>query len=156
MNILYTYPETIVDGDGIRFSIYFAGCPHRCKGCHNAQGQDPKAGTLLTEEKLSEIIKEINSNPLLDGITLSGGDPFFNPFEILPIIKRIKQETGLSIWCYTGYLIEDLLKRSECVEILKYIDVLVDGPFIESKYSPTLNFRGSSNQRILRVAEYLK
>ena len=156
MNLLYTYPETIVDGDGIRFSIYFAGCPHRCKGCHNEQGQDPKSGTPLTDEKLSDIIKEVNNNPLLDGITLSGGDPFFNPSEMLPIVERVKKETGLSIWCYTGFLIEQLLKRSECVLILKHIDVLVDGLFIQSKYSPTLNFRGSSNQRILRVAHYLK
>lgn len=156
MNILYTYPETIVDGDGIRYSIYFAGCPHRCKGCHNEKGQNPNAGTKLTDEFLSQIIHDINNNPLLDGITLSGGDPFFNPTEIYPIIERLKRETDLSIWCYTGFLIEDLMKRPECLKILRLIDILVDGPFIESKFSPTLSFRGSENQRIIKVQELLK
>ena len=133
MNILHTYSETIVDGDGIRYSIYFAGCPHRCVGCHNPESRNPKAGTLLTDEKLDKIIDEINNNPLLDGITLSGGDPFFNPIEMLPIVKKLKDKTQLSIWCYTGFLYEELLKDKHSQAILEYIDVLVDGPFIQEK-----------------------
>lgn len=153
MNILHTYSETIVDGEGIRYSIYFAGCSHNCKGCHNPEGRNPNAGNPLTDEVVSQIISEINNNPLLDGITLSGGDPFYNPHELLPIIKRLKEETGLSIWCYTGYLYETLLQRPECLAILEYVDVLVDGPFVESKYLPTLSFRGSTNQRILYLSK---
>ncbi|EGJ70264.1 anaerobic ribonucleoside-triphosphate reductase activating protein [Bacteroides coprosuis DSM 18011] len=151
MNILHTYSETIVDGDGIRYSIYFAGCPHRCVGCHNPESRNPKAGTLLTDEKLDKIIDEINNNPLLDGITLSGGDPFFNPIEMLPIVKKLKDKTQLSIWCYTGFLYEELLKDKHSQAILEYIDVLVDGPFIQEKYSPTLPFRGSTNQRLIKL-----
>lgn len=154
MNILYTYSETIVDGEGIRYSIYFAGCPHNCKGCHNPSGRDPKAGKPLTDEMLTQIISEINNNPLLDGITLSGVDPFYDPKGILPVIKRLKAETGLSIWCYTGYLYEDLKLRPDSCAVLDYIDVLVDGPFIESKYLPTLSFKGSTNQRILDLSKY--
>ena len=151
MNILHTYAETIVDGEGIRYSIYFAGCPHRCKGCHNPESRNPEAGNVLTDLKISQIIDEINGNPLLDGITLSGGDPFYNPKELLPIVTRLKLETGLSIWCYTGYTYEQLLTNSEAKAILEYIDVLVDGPFVEEKYDPYLPFRGSKNQRIIKL-----
>lgn len=156
MNLLYTYPETIVDGEGIRYSIYLAGCNHGCKGCHNKQSWDPKAGKEFTEELLDTIIKEINNNPLLDGITLSGGDPFFKPKELLPLVKRLKEETHQNIWCYTGFLYEKLLESELCREILSYIDVLVDGPFIQDLYSPTISFRGSSNQRIIYLDKTIK
>lgn len=151
MNLLYTYPETIVDGEGIRFSIYLAGCNHNCKGCHNKQSWNPNAGNPLTEELITELIDEINNNPLLDGITLSGGDPFYNKEELLHLVVRLKNETGLNIWCYTGYVYEDLLTNNTALEIFKYIDVLVDGPFIQSLYSPNISFRGSTNQRIIKL-----
>ena len=151
MNFLHTYPETIVDGEGIRYSIYFAGCPHRCIGCHNPESRNPEAGQKLTNALLEDIINEINSNPLLDGITLSGGDPFYNPAEMLQIVKRLKEETKQSIWCYTGFLYEDILNDPERKPLLQYIDILVDGPFIQAQYSPTLRFRGSKNQRIIEI-----
>lgn len=151
MNYIDTYSETIVDGEGIRLAIYFAGCPHRCKGCHNPESRDPTIGKKFTDEVLDQLITEINSNPLLDGITLSGGDPFYNPKEMLPIVKRLKKETGQSIWCYSGYTYEQILKDSSMAAILEYIDVLVDGPFIQNLFSPELEFRGSSNQRIIEL-----
>lgn len=151
MNLLYTYPETIVDGEGIRYSIYLAGCSHRCSGCHNPESWDPTAGEVLTEERTLDIIREIKQNPLLDGVTFSGGDPFFYPEAFLLLTKRVKEETKLNIWCYTGYTYKEIQAAPRLAAILPYIDVLVEGRFIEALYSPYLQFRGSSNQQIIRL-----
>ena len=153
LHYLYTYPETIVDGEGIRFSIYLAGCSHRCKGCHNPESWNPSAGFPLTETAIKTMIDQINANPLLDGITFSGGDPFYNPKEFLPVIRKFHEYTKLNIWCYTGYTYETLLADPLHRPILDYIDVLVDGKFEQALYSPYLEFRGSSNQRILKLKD---
>ena len=153
LNIINVYPETIADGYGLRYAIYLAGCRHACPGCHNPDSWSPMAGEPLTEEILSRIIDEINADTLLDGITLTGGDPFYNPEALLELLVRLKRETRQNIWCYTGFTYEEILDNAWLSQILPYIDVLVDGPFIEELKTTDIPFVGSSNQRKINLKE---
>ena len=144
--------ESIVDGKGIRASIYVQGCPHKCVGCHNGHTHDFNGGK---EYSLQQIIDLILPNPLLDGITLSGGEPFCHA-ESLSVLAEWAKQNNLNIWCYSGYTYEELLELStqdvNIKNLLDKVDVLVDGKFIESQKDLTLAFRGSKNQRIIELA----
>lgn len=153
LKILKIYKETISDGEGFRYSIYLSGCRHCCKGCHNPDSWNPSLGTLLTQEWMKQIVAEINANPLLDGVTISGGDPFYYPHSLLTLLKTIREHTQANVWCYTGYTLDQLKADADLKACLKYIDVLVDGRFDQSQFAPDLSFRGSRNQRILRLVD---
>ena len=155
MRILNIYRSTISDGPGLRYSIYLAGCRHRCPGCHNPESWDPLAGTCITPDMLQRIADEINGDPLLDGITLSGGDPFYDPESLYELLLFLSRHTNLPIWVYTGYRIEELLADAEMSKCLTLIDTVVDGRFVQELFDPRLSWRGSSNQRIVKVKDYL-
>ncbi|MDQ5983241.1 MAG: Anaerobic ribonucleoside-triphosphate reductase-activating protein [Eubacteriales bacterium SKADARSKE-1] len=148
--------ESIVDGPGLRFVIFSQGCPHRCKGCHNPQTFDPEAGY---DQNIFDIIEKIKKNPLLSGVTFSGGEPFLQAEAFSEIAKR-SHEMGLSVMSYTGYLFEDLKKGFDAnphwKKLLKNVDILVDGPFEIEKKNLLLKFRGSENQRIIDVKKSLE
>jgi anaerobic ribonucleoside-triphosphate reductase activating protein len=135
----------------LRYSVYLAGCAHHCPGCHNPESWNPAAGTPLTEERVAAIIREINANPLLDGVTFSGGDPLYHPEEFRALSRRVREETHLNIWCYTGYTLEQIQRDARLSAAVEYVDVLVEGPYVEALRDPYLAFRGSSNQRLVKL-----
>ena len=139
--------ESIVDGPGIRFVVFVQGCPHHCEGCHNPESHDFSGGYDCDPEK---ILAEIKKNPLLDGVTFSGGEPLCQAAALLPLAKEIKK-LGLNLFIYTGSIFEDLLKEQnpDIMALLQQGDFLVDGPFVLAQRDLTLLFRGSQNQRIL-------
>ena len=140
-------PESIVDGPGYRFTVFVQGCPHACPGCHNPQSHDFQGGYLADT---AEIIGRMGANPLVRGVTLSGGEPMMQAAALCEIAQAAK-EKGLSVWCYTGYTYEQLMEMNDAdqMALLGLIDVLVDGPYIAAQRSLNLAFRGSGNQRLI-------
>ena len=186
MRIAGTVQDSIVDGPGFRFTVFTQGCSHHCPGCHNPQTHDPSGGT---EHTVEELLERMRSNPLTDGLTLSGGEPFEQPKACAALAAELKRN-GYGVWSYSGYLYEDLAKRADKAraerdrrigalggealhenpeeamvsgaladiaddlavgDLLDSIDVLVDGPFVESRKSLELKWCGSSNQRLIDV-----
>lgn len=143
LRVIDIVPGTSVDGPGLRTAIYFAGCAHRCPGCHNPQSWDFEAGRDMTPDELMAVIAENDFD-----VTFTGGDPMYQAGSIAPLARRIA-ELGKDIWCYTGFRYEDLLNLPEAQPLLQHIDVLVDGPFVESQRDIHLLFRGSANQRLI-------
>lgn len=152
------YDESISNGLGWRAVLFVSGCPHNCPGCHNKIAQDYNYGEEFDEQK---IIARIKENSILNGITISGGEPLCkeNIAAVNKFIEDVKKERPeLDVWCYSGYTLEQLQERNDEVtnDTLKKIDVLVDGRFIEARKNPEIKFRGSDNQRLLKVQECLK
>lgn len=148
--------ESIVDGPGIRFTIFCQGCPHHCDGCHNPETHDFDGGT---ECSIDRLLAEIDKDPLLAGVTFSGGEPFCQP-ERFAALGRAIRERGLSIVTFSGYTLEQLEKRAEqehaVGELLALTDILIDGPYVKAQRDLTLSFRGSANQRVIDMNETRK
>ena len=151
MRIAGIVNDSIVDGPGLRLAIFAQGCPHHCPGCHNPESHDFAGGSDMDTEK---IIARMDANALLDGITLAGGEPFEQP-DACRILADAAHARGLNVWAYSGYTFEQLCAVPEKRRLLEACDVLVDGPFLLAERSLDLRFRGSKNQRVLKVAELL-
>lgn len=149
LNISGIVDDSIVDGPGLRYTIFVQGCPHHCPECHNPQTHCFDGGQ---ERTLQSLMVDILENPLLYGVTFSGGEPFCQPEALAALGRQIKKK-NLNIICYTGYTYEKLLEKAEdetgIMELLDVTDVLVDGPFIIEKRDLNLLYRGSTNQRLI-------
>lgn len=153
LRIAGTENDSIVDGPGFRFTIFTQGCPHHCPGCHNPQTHDFAGGSDVT---LEELLQKIDANPMLDGVTFSGGEPFCQAKALAQLGAEIRSR-GLNIITYTGFTYEQLLEgateENGYAALLAVSDFLVDGRFEQDKQSYLLRFRGSSNQRYLDLAQ---
>ena len=154
MRIANTVNESIVDGPGLRFTIFTQGCPHHCPGCHNPDTHDPQGGQEVSVEELAAMM---GKNPLIEGLTLSGGEPFAQAEGFARLAGLLKQG-GYEVASYSGYTFEHILASEDpgWQALLRQTDVLVDGPFIQKEKSYELRFRGSRNQRILDVPASLE
>lgn len=145
--------DSIVDGIGIRTVIWTQGCSHNCPNCHNPGTHDFNGGELVDIDDVLDAIEDLQGQ---DGVTFSGGDPMFQPKQCTVLAKKV-HELGMNVWAYTGFTYEDLLDRNtDIMDFLKEIDVLIDGKFEMDKKSMDIEFRGSTNQRIIDVQKSLK
>ncbi len=148
-------PESFVDGPGIRFTIFTQGCPHRCVGCHNPETHDFNGGRLADVDR---IYNKITENPIIKGVTFSGGEPFCQAEPLAYLAEKLKKK-GYHIMCYSGYTFEQLVDKAknDChiKNLLLNLDLIVDGPFLLEERSLEFRFRGSRNQRIIDVQESL-
>ena len=153
MNYSKYYPIDVLNGEGTRCTLFVSGCIHQCRGCYNQSTWSPDAGELFTEQLANQIIEDLNDQRIKkQGLSLSGGDPLHpaNIAQILILVKRVKKEcVGKDIWLWTGYKKSELTALQ--LEILNYIDVLIDGKFVQELADPNLHWRGSSNQVIYRL-----
>lgn len=154
MRIAGFLPNSLANGEGTRAVVFFAGCGHKCKGCHNKDFWDRNSGENF---KLTEIANRIIPNiHMIDGITVSGGEPFLQPLGLFNLLSWAKSN-NLNTWVYTGYTYENLIQkdilRRSSFPLLNLIDVLVDGPFVEELKDDNLKYKGSSNQRVLKLKD---
>ncbi len=152
ISVIRIVEDTMVDGPGFRTSVYCAGCPNACPGCHNPQSWDINTGHQMSTEEIMEVIE---ADPFAN-VTFSGGDPMYQAEGFTELARAIRQQTSKDIWCFTGFTFETLINNPRHRQLLELIDVLVDGPFIKSLRDESLLFRGSSNQRLIDVPASLK
>lgn len=154
LNVAGVVEESVTDGPGIRYVIFVQGCPHACEGCHNPQTHPFEGGTVRDTDKLFE---QMVQNPLLKGVTFSGGEPFCQPVSLALLAKRLHEQTRLNIITYTGYTFEELLQNCDAAvrSLLEQTDILIDGRFELGKRDISLRFRGSTNQRVIDVKKSL-
>ena len=147
-------PESIVDGPGYRLAVFVQGCPHGCPGCQNPQTHDFSGGALRDTD---DVIKLLGKDPLVRGVTLTGGEPMMQPAALCEIAGAARAQ-GMNVWCYTGYTLEELLaeKDPDRMRLLGLIDVLVDGRYVARERSLDLLYRGSRNQRLIDVPATLE
>ena len=145
-NVLKIERGTTVDGPGFRTSIYLAGCRHRCPGCHNPQSWELEAGVKMSLEEIMDVVREEEFN-----VTLTGGDPLYNPGGAGALVKAIRAE-GLTVWIYTGFTWEEIVEDKSLIAAVEGAEAIVEGRFMESLRDESLPFRGSSNQRIVYLA----
>lgn len=138
----------IANGPGVRTTIFVTGCTLNCKNCFNKEYQDFDYGNIWSNEETNNIINLLQNN-IIEGLTILGGEPFDNSEDLLTIVKEIRKNTKKSIWIFSGYIFEELIKDNTNLEILKLCDILVDGPYIEELKNLSLKFRGSENQRLI-------
>lgn len=148
--------DSIVDGPGMRYTVFVQGCPHNCPGCHNPQTHDFEGGYLADMDK---IVEQVGNDPLMSGVTFSGGEPFCQPEALCALGEQIVA-LGKNIAIYSGYTFEELLEMGEknpaVLRLLKMADLLVDGPYMEAERDLSLQFRGSANQRLIDLKTALQ
>ena len=155
MNYAQIRKYDVANGEGIRTTLFVSGCHFNCPGCFNKEYQDFSFGREFTDNEMQKFI-DLGKNPSISGFSFLGGEPLdqLNDDTLLRTVKAIKAQTGKTIWLWTGYVFENLSEKQ--MEIVKHIDILVDGPFIEAQKDMRLLFRGSANQRIIDVQKSLK
>lgn len=152
LRIAGTVQDSIVDGPGLRFTVFVQGCSRRCPGCQNPQTHNPAGGKAVPVEALAA---ELDGNPLVDGLSLSGGEPMEQP-EGCVLLARAAHRRGLNVWCWTGFLFENLITGTAAQRaLLREVDVLVNGPFLPEQRTLALPWCGSRNQRVIDVKKSL-
>lgn len=146
-------PNSITDGPGLRFTVFVQGCRHACPGCHNPQTHDPAGGV---SRSVQDLAAQLRADPLVSGLSLSGGEPF-DQAAACGDLAKLAHAAHLTVWCWTGYLFEELMAQGTPDQraLLEAVDVLVDGPFLLEQRTLALPWRGSGNQRVIRVPETL-
>ncbi|KOY14570.1 anaerobic ribonucleoside-triphosphate reductase activating protein [Paenibacillus xylanivorans] len=152
MNLYGYIPESVNEGKGLRAVLFISGCRHACPGCFSPDSWSFRAGEPFTEERQQQILHEVTAHPLLEGVTLCGGDPFFSAAECASWVRQLRTaRPDLTVWAYTGFVYEELVADPARAELSCLCDVIIDGPYIAAERDVSLPYRGSRNQRIIDV-----